>query len=127
MSKHGYNDQGLPKLTGFEKKDLPILNRIIDRINTDITKTAYERYRSVTAAYTATLEDTVILATGTFTITLPTSRGAGKVFFIKNASTGTITIDGSGTDTIDGGATASIGSYVCRQLIDSSKGNWSIL
>ena len=57
-----------------------------------------------TSAYTATLADQ------TWTLTLYAGAGNdGRYLYVKNAGTGTITIDGAGAETIDGSATLSIG------------------
>lgn len=60
---------------------------------------------SPTTTYTALTTDQLILATGTFTITLPAvADSAGVEMTVKNISTGVITIDGAGAETIDGAA-----------------------
>jgi hypothetical protein len=54
--------------------------------------------------YTAVAND-MVLATGTFTVTLPTAVGnANVVIDIKNVSTGVVTVEGDGAETIDGAA-----------------------
>ena len=72
------------------------------------------RVRTVTAAYTATLADDVIVANGAapFTITLPTAASAwdaatstGKQITIVNRDTDDATIDGAGSETINGATT----------------------
>jgi len=56
-----------------------------------------------TSTYAATADDDVILASGTFTITLYASSGnSGEILFIKNTSTGTISVDANSTELIDG-------------------------
>jgi hypothetical protein len=71
------------------------------------------RVRTVTEAYTATVEDDVIIAAGAapFTITLPTAASAfdaatqtGKELTFVNVDTDDATIDGSGAETINGAA-----------------------
>ena len=60
---------------------------------------------NVSATYTVIPSDKIILATGTFTITMPTAVGNdGRVIVVKNISTGTVKVDGSGSETIDSGA-----------------------
>ena len=63
---------------------------------------------SVTGAYNANVGDSVILADGTFTVTLPAANKCkNKRFTIKNIGVGTITLDAA-TGNIDGIATQSI-------------------
>ena len=67
---------------------------------------------SVTATYNANVGDTVILANGTFTVTLPAANKCkNKVFIVKNSGAGTITLDAA-TGNIDGAATKSIATTV---------------
>jgi hypothetical protein len=57
------------------------------------------------ATYTALTTDKLILASGTFTITLPAvAAAAGVEMTIQNIGTGTITIEGAGAETINGEA-----------------------
>ena len=79
-----------------------------------LTAGVMRRVRTVTAAYTATLEDDVIVANGAapFTITLPTAAAAfdtatstGKQLIFVNRDTDDATIDGAGSETINGATT----------------------
>jgi len=86
-----------------------------------------------TAAYTATLNDKIILCdatAGAFTITLPTAVGnRDKRFIIKkiDSSTNTVTIDGNGAETIDGVATKIL-QYQYQSIdIISDNANWIIV
>lgn len=56
-----------------------------------------------TGAYTLSSGDDVVFGSGTFTVTLPVSVN-GRVFNVKNISTGNITLIGSGTQTVDTGS-----------------------
>ena len=79
------------------------------------------------AAYTLTATDVVCLCTGTFTVTLPTAVGiTGKTYYVKNVSTGTITLDGDGSETIDGETTQTLQQYDTAQ-VTSDGANWVIL
>ena len=84
-----------------------------------------------TANYTATPLDDVIICGGgneSFTITLPavSSVEAGKVYFIKNEGSGTITVDGNGAETIDGAATKTLNQYDSIQ-VQSDGTEWWVL
>ena len=102
------------------------LNTLADAIDSG-TSSNYMAYVAKSANYTATVTDNVILCTGTFTITLPTAVGnGGKVFNIKNVSTGIITVDANGSETIDGDLTVLL--YENDNLaIISNNTNWFIL
>lgn len=62
---------------------------------------------SKTAAYTIVDPETVVLANGTFTVTLPVPSQAnvGKRYTVKNTGTGTITVAAPSGSSIDGTAT----------------------
>lgn len=78
------------------------------------TKGIARRVTTVTATYTATLEDDIIICAGAapFTVTLPTAAAAfdtanntSKVFTFINIDTDDATIDGDGSETINGSST----------------------
>src|SRR4030067_109377 len=85
---------------------------------------------SVTADYTATLNDDAILANataGAVTVSLPTAVGnTGKKFVIKkiDSSAHTVTVDPNGSETIDGQATAGILAQDNAIICQSDGGNW---
>ena len=80
-----------------------------------------------TANYTATLDDTVISCSGTFTVTLPTAVGcAGREYIIKNTGTGVITVEGDGTETIDGELNQSLNQWDAMAIVSNGTG-WSII
>lgn len=83
-----------------------------------------------TAAYTATaLDDVITCGAGneTFTIDLP-AVDDGKVFYIKNVGTGTITVDANttGSTTIDGDTTQTVARYECLQVVCDASVYWAI-
>jgi len=83
---------------------------------------------SKTTTYTATTSDGLIQCTGTFTVTLPAAATAGANFtlVVKNASTGTITVDGNGSETIDGALTITVPAYGAVILISNGTG-WAAI
>lgn len=90
--------------------------------------TSKENIKSVTTAYTATVNDRVILGNGTFSITLPlASRASGITYTIKNIGTGTVTIDGNGSETIDGATTKVLSSQYAVATIVSNGTAWYVL
>ena len=71
----------------------------------------------ITAAYSVTVNDCVILADGTFTVTLPAAdQCKGKRITIKNIGAGTITLDAA-TGNIDGSATQSIATTASIDVV----------
>jgi len=89
--------------------------------------------KSVTANYTATASDRVILCDATsnsITVSLPSASGiTGRVYTIKriDGSTNTVTIDPNGSETIDGASTYSLGSQWDFVTIVSDGSNWVIV
>ena len=82
---------------------------------------------SKTATYTALATDDVVLCTGTFTVTLPTAVGiAGKAYYIKNVSTGVVTLDGAGSETMDGETTLTLSDDDSVEVV-SDGSNWRII
>ncbi len=81
--------------------------------------------KSVTASYTITLSDDIILANGTFPVTLPTALSANKqLFYIKNIGSGNITV--AAADTIDGSASKILTQYDYL-LVVSNGSVWYLL
>lgn len=86
-----------------------------------------------TAAYTATLNDSLITCdatSGAFTITLPTAASAaGFQFTIKkvDASANAVTIDGNGSETIDGELTIPLIYRYEAVTVQSNGTSWFIL
>ena len=99
-------------------------------------KGTQRRVRTVTAAYTATLDDDVIICAGAapFTITLPTAASAydaatqtGKEFTFVNPDTDDATIDGAGAETINGAATLVLDVQYEAATIVSNGTAWFII
>jgi hypothetical protein len=91
-------------------------------------KTLTHAVVSKTAAYTATVDDEIILCDGTFTVTLPAVSGAsGTQLNIKNIGTGTITVDCDGSETIDGTATLIIDTQYESYALVCNGINWYII
>ena len=87
-----------------------------------------EPYKAKTANYTIQTNDSVIDATsGTFTVTLPTASAvAGKLYYIKNSGTGTLTLDTTSSQTMDGVLTNTLIQASCITVL-SNGANWIIL
>jgi hypothetical protein len=82
---------------------------------------------STTAAYTATSSDDIILANGTFTVTLPTAVGnSGLDLTVKNVGSGTITVAAAGSETIDGSGTVSLAAVAAVTVVSDGT-NWAAI
>lgn len=82
---------------------------------------------NVTAAYTVPIGMAVVLANGTFTVTLPDAAlHSGRQINVKNIGTGTITVAGGG-DNIDGATTAVIGTQWASITVVSNGTQWYII
>lgn len=81
------------------------------------------------ATYTeaTTSGEIIILASGTFTINLPTAVGNTAKFHVKLVAAGTVTIDPNGAQTIDGSATAAISTLNAALTFISDNANWQII
>lgn len=91
------------------------------------------RVRTVTAAYTATLEDDIIVCAGAapFSVTLPTAAsaydaatGTSHVLTFVNPDTDDATIDGAGAETINGAATLVLDVQYERAVLISDGTQW---
>lgn len=85
---------------------------------------------TVTGNTTLSDDDFVILcnSSSAFTITLPAaSSNTGRLYHIKNISTGAITVDGNSSETIDGGTTAALSAQFESISIACDGSNWHII
>ena len=89
----------------------------------------YSSVRAVTATYAVTASDHIILANGTFTVTLPTAVGiAGRMYTIKNTGAGTITVAQTGSETTDGSTTdTTIATTKAARTFMSDGLGWQII
>ena len=126
--------------TVYSKRPLPdsseglpgFLGRELDIVERAIKDTRVRACRTVTAAFTITLDDELILADGTagaFAVTLPNARQAwGRTFVVKRTgAAGTITVTAAGTATIDGIATYALTVQYQSVSVQSDGVNWWIL
>ena len=85
-----------------------------------------ENTETVTPPVTAGLRQALIVDTAG-TVTLPKAADAQHGYFIKNISSGTVTVSPNGSETIDGAASYSLDAqYKCAHVI-SDGSNWHIL
>ena len=94
----------------------------------DNVKVRADNYSVVTkiATYTATTDDDLILANGTFTITLYAAANSVQPLIVKNVGTGTVTMDGNGAETIDGSSTYALTGTDQTVMLISDGSNWEL-
>lgn len=81
----------------------------------------------VSTTYTVVILDDIVIASGTFTVSLPPLSTALKSVTIKSTiGGGTITLDGDGSETIDGALTQAITSGTSITVAPSST-EWVII
>jgi hypothetical protein len=84
-------------------------------------------FKSVSSDYLVTYADNTIECRNAITITLPSAIGvSGKIFNIKNTSSGTVTISPSLSQTIDGLSSETVQQYE-NITVQSNGTNWVIL
>ena len=82
---------------------------------------------NVSTDYLLQSTDAYIFTSGTLTLTIPSAIGsAGKLYYIKNTSTGTITLTGSLSQTIDGYTDIVIEDKNTMLGLASDGANWTI-
>ena len=91
------------------------------------TGTTYPAIRSITTSQTALANDETIICLSALTITLPTAVGiAGKTYYIKSRTTGTITIASTGGQLFDDDASITITTKNESYTLQSDGANWII-
>lgn len=80
-----------------------------------------------TAAGSTAATDYVYLASGTITVTLPTTSGNTNLYTIKNIGAGVVTVATTGGETIDGSASASIPVQFTSYDFVATGGNWNVV
>lgn len=71
--------------------------------------------------------DYIYLASGTLTLTLPTSVGNSNLYTAKNIGAGVVTIATTGGETIDGSSNLILPiQFTSVDLISNNSGNWDI-
>ena len=124
---------GAESLATSMREELKRLRYVIKQLTQTAQWYIHPDLVTKTAAYTATLNDKVILCdatTAAFTITLPTAVGnTDKVFIIKkiDVSANAITVDGNAAETIDGALTIVLSLQYDTLFIISNNVNWFIL
>lgn len=96
--------------------------------NEDLPDKSTFTLRSISTTQTLLVTDMTILASGTITLTLPVAAttNAGKTIYIKNISTGVITVDGNGSETIDSDADIDLIQHETIRVVNDQTEWWII-
>ena len=127
--------------TVYAKRPLPskadelpaFLGRELGNVERALKDVVVRSTRTVTAATTVTLDDSLVCADATsaaFAVTLPTARiASGRTFQIKriNAGANAVTVTAAGTNTIDGSATYSLAVQYQSVTVQSDGATWWIV
>lgn len=82
---------------------------------------------SVVAAYDTQLLDNVVIANGTFTVSLPAGpETTGRRYTVKNIGSGVITVDPIGTATIENAATYTLVAAQSVDVVSDGTNYWII-
>lgn len=79
-----------------------------------------------TGAATASYANPVILASGTFSVTLPKATGSGGLFYVKNIGVGTVTVDAGAGALIDAAQTKALAALDSLTIVDGDVTQWYI-
>jgi hypothetical protein len=107
----------------------------------DISGAGHLKILNLATNIILSLQNEYIRCTGTVTLVLPQATGSGKLYYIKNTGSGTITVTPHTGDLINGAASLTIGAvgtnllftdgdahnYALRTIIDVAPGAWDIL
>jgi hypothetical protein len=112
----------------YQRELTMAIESLVRKIDENLQFTTRPPTRSVTATYCVLDNDAIVLADGTFAVTLPYAKpSTNRSLTIKNIGTGTITVTAQSDETIDGAATYVMDAqYDTVQIISDGTG-WQIV
>jgi hypothetical protein len=112
----------------YQRELTMAIESLVRKIDENLQFTTRPPTRSVTAAYSVLDNDAIVLANGTFAVTLPYAKpSTNRSLAIKNIGEGTITVTAQSGETIDGEATYVMDAqYDTVQIISDGTG-WQIV
>lgn len=126
-------DAAIAALIDGSPETLDTLNELAAAINDDpdffnnLPKNNEKALVVKTEAYLLTVNDHVVVCSGSWSATLPTAAGiAGQEFIIQNSGTGTITVTPDGSETINGAATQTLNQWESLTIVSDGT-NWIII
>ncbi len=105
-----------------------LLNLELDHLRRDMNMYVSRVVRTdISDDATLTADNELVLASGTVTITLPKAASTpGKMYHIKNTSTGVITVEPDGDETIDDETSVEMNQYDCMDIVSDSVEWWIV-
>lgn len=105
-----------------------VLKSMSDKFEERINFSTRPPSKSVTAAYTITDNDYIVLADGTFAVTLPYAKPSiNRSLVVKNIGSGTITVTAQSGENIDGSNTYPMAAQYDTVQIISDGTDWHIV
>jgi hypothetical protein len=105
-----------------------VLESVFRKIDENLNFVSRLPSKTVTGAYTVLDNDAIVLANGTFAVTLPfASPSKNRSLVVKNIGTGTITVTAQSGEKIDGDATYPMTAKYDTVQIISDGTDWHIV
>ena len=90
------------------------------------TKAKVEHTKAITASYVVLSTDTIILASGTFSVSLPEVVSNYRIIEVNNIGTGRVTVLPVSGEYINGSASMGLVRYDSMRIIEGSTG-WVVI
>ena len=90
------------------------------------TKAKVEHTKAITASYVVLSTDTILVASGTFPVSLPTTVSNYRIIEVNNIGTGTITVYSVSGEYINGESSMALVRYDSMRIIEGSTG-WVVI
>ena len=90
------------------------------------TKAKVEHTKAITASYVVLSTDTILVASGTFPVSLPTVVSNYRIIEVNNIGTGRVTVLPVSGEYINGSASMGLVRYDSMRIIEGSTG-WVVI
>ena len=119
----------LPVPNDKYQRDLTMaLENVMNKIDESLTFNSRPPTRSVTSTYSVVDNDAIILASGTFAVTLPAVKPSkDRSIVIKNTGVGTVTVTAQSGENIDGSNTYPMTTQYDTVQVISDGTDWHIV
>jgi archaellum component FlaG (FlaF/FlaG flagellin family) len=112
----------------YQRELTLVLESVFRKIDENLNFVSRLPSKTVTATYTILDNDAIVLANGTFAVTLPLAKpSTNRSLVIKNTGSGTITVTAQSGEFIDGDATYPMAAKYDTVQIISDGTDWHIV